>query len=157
MKQLIVYVIGMALIIAAYFIDGFISWGIAIVGVILTYVANFLSDKEVVGETDKTILALLINASYSDKHCSKEEKKYIEDYVKRRGLSKKQVEAVAKYAKDPTKWKFSSDEEQKMRIISEVVGLIKADGVVTDEEKEYLGNVAEVLDVDKDKALALLS
>lgn len=157
MKQLIVYVVGIVLVIAALFIDGIISWVLGIIGVILTYVANGLGVNEAIGKTDKTILALLIYASNADSKFSKEEENYIAEYIKRRGLSKKQVAAVEEYAKDPSKWEISTDEDQKMRIISEVVGLIKSDGVVTEDEKEFLENVAEMIQVDKTKALAMLS
>lgn len=153
----VVYGLGAVLVICALFMDGILSWVLGIVGVILSYVANAMGAHEAVGETDKTILALLMYASMADSKMSNEEEKYISEYIKRRGLSKKQVAVVAKYAEDPTKWKFSTDEEQKMRIISEIVGLIKADGVVTEDEKKFLVWVAEMINVDKQKALAKLS
>ena len=43
-----------------------------------------------------------------------------------------------------------------MRILEEIAGLIKSDGVITKQEKEFMELVAKVLDIDKDKALAKL-
>ena len=86
-----------------------------------------------------------------------QEKKYIQEYIKRRGLSKKQVNAVEKYAADPTKWKISTDESQKMRVLDEIAGLIKSDGVITESEKQFFEGIAKALEIDNAKAMAKLN
>ena len=43
-----------------------------------------------------------------------------------------------------------------MRIIDEIVGVLKADGVVTDDEKDFLETIADMIKIDKSKALAKL-
>jgi len=156
MKQYIIYGLGVVMIIAGIFVSGWLGWVLVGVGVILTYVANAVGSAEAVGETDKTILCLLMLASTADGNASDKESAYVQEYIKRRGLSNKQVKIALKDIKDPSKWKYSANDETKMRIIDEVVGLIKSDNVVTETEKKFLTQVAEILNVDSAKALAKL-
>ena len=83
-----------AIIVGAIFIDGWVSWLVVIVGVILQALGKMFSQVEVTGKTDETILRLLFLASYIDGNNSEEENKYIQEYVKHRGLSEKQVKII---------------------------------------------------------------
>lgn len=59
--------------------------------------------------------------------------------------------------KDPSKFKVPADDiDQKMRVIDEVIGLIKADGEVAEKEKEFLITIASSLNIEKEKVLAKL-
>ena len=92
-----------------------------------------------------------------DGNNSEEENKYIQEYVKRRGLSEKQVKIIfAKAGKLTEPVAIPNDEDEKMRIIDEIVGVLKADGVVTDDEKDFLETIADMIKIDKSKALAKL-
>lgn len=133
------------------------SWLVVIVGVILQALGKMFSQVEVTGKTDETILRLLFLASYIDSNNSEEENKYIQEYVKRRGLSEKQVKIIfAKAGKSTEPVAIPNDEDEKMRIIDEIVGVLKADGVVTDDEKDFLETIADMIKIDKSKALAKL-
>lgn len=153
-----VFILGLiAIIVGAIFIDGWVSWLVVIVGVILQALGKMFSQVEVTGKTDETILRLLFLASYIDGNNSEEENKYIQEYVKRRGLSEKQVKIIfAKAGKLTEPVAIPNDEDEKMRIIDEIVGVLKADGVVTDDEKDFLETIADMIKIDKSKALAKL-
>ena len=154
----VVFILGLiAIIVGAIFIDGWVSWLVVIVGVILQALGKMFSQVEVTGKTDETILRLLFLASYTDGNNSEEENKYIQEYVKRRGLSEKQVKIIlAKAGKLTEPVAIPNDEDEKMRIIDEIVGVLKADGVVTDDEKDFLETIADMIKIDKSKALAKL-
>ena len=72
------------------------------------------------------------------------------------GISDKQVKAVLADIKNKD-FGIQYTEDEKMRIIDEIVGVLKADGVVTDNEKKFLEAIADSLNIDKKKALAKLN
>lgn len=137
------------------------SWGVTIFLVVLAMIFGTIAEKignrEAITETDKTILALLMVASETDGNVDPREQKYVQQYVKRRGLSARQTQEVFnQLINAPSKIKFVDDIDQKMRIIDEIVGLIKSDGEVTEKEKGFLIQLASDLKVDKEKVLAKL-
>lgn len=154
----VIYAVGIILVFVGSFVmHGWLSWVVVIVGVILTYVPSAMSESEVVGETDKTTLFLLLLASNADGKVAESEGKYIQEYIRRRGLSEKQVKAVMKLAEDPTKFRVAEDKGQRLRLVDEVIGLVKADGKVTDEEKKILEIVADAVKLSKEEVFARLN
>lgn len=136
------------------------SWGVTIFLVVLAMIFGTIAEKigkrEATTETDKTIFYFLLAASAADGILDPREHKYVQQYTKRRGLSDRQCQEVIDQIKNNSEFKYKFDIEQKMRIIDEIVGLIKSDGEVTEKEKEFLINVAGELKVDKEKVLAKL-
>lgn len=162
MIGLVFFLFGIIAVIAgAFFIDGWVSWLVVIVGLCLQGLGKVLSEdnsKAGVGLTDETILRLLFYASLTDGNNSEEENKYMREYVKRRRLSEKQVKAIIEESMANKASMFiPNDEDEKIRIIDEVVGVLKADGVVTDDEREFLGEVADIIKIDKQKAFERLN
>ena len=101
----VVFILGLiAIIVGAIFIDGWVSWLVVIVGVILQALGKMFSQVEVTGKTDETILRLLFLASYI-------------------------VVIIVK----------------KKTSISK-----------TDDEKDFLETIADMIKIDKSKALAKL-
>ena len=154
----VIYAVGIILVLCGSFaMHGWLSWVVVIVGVILTYVPSAMSESEAVGETDKTTLFLLAIAANADGEMSASEDKYIQEYIRRRGLSEKQVKAVMKLAADPSKFKIAEDKDLRLRLVDEVIGLVKADGKVADEEKKVLEIVADAVKLSKEEVFARLN
>lgn len=106
-------------------------------------------------EVDNFTMAMLVSAvaltSGSEESFSQ--------YSKQRGLNEAQLVTVGKWlfeTKDMSKIKVPSDINKKMRVVDEVVGFIKSDGVVTEKEKEILISLAGDLNIEKEKVLAKL-
>lgn len=153
-----IYFVGLVLaFVGAFVMHGWISWIVLIIGVILTYVPNAMSENEAMGETDKTTLWMLMLAANADGKMTDSENKYIQEYVRRRGLSEKQVNTVLKHIQDPSYFKISYDDGHRERLIDELIGVVKADGKVTDEEKKIVEIAAEAINYPKEKALARLN
>ena len=155
--RIILIILGALIVLASFAISGWLSWVVFIIGLAFIGLASFIAEKQAISKTDRTILCLLMSASLSDNDCAVEEQKYVLEFIKRRKLSKKLVQDVIKNAGDPSTWEFSTEESERMRILDEVAALIKADGVISEKEKEFMAATAAAIGVDKDIALKKLA